>query len=247
MPISKAERAAGHLVAFTCDRGRRLRMHFSPSRTHSGGRRSISGAPRDARSRSAAASSASRAGLTATDSEGIPAGRLRSRCTRATSSAAPSSQGQPALRTSPACWHSVRARSSRPRSVPLTVVPDVLLVDATGRDHPRRAGLALHLGAVLDVPTVGVTHRPLLATDGWPPDEKGGASPLVLDGEVVGAWLRTRPGTRPLAVQPPGARMSIPQLRSLMASLSRSRTPEPLRLARTLAREARATASRAPA
>ena len=45
----------------------------------------------------------------------------------------------------------------------LAVAPDVLLVDATGRDHPRRAGLALHLGAVLDLPTVGVTHRPLLA------------------------------------------------------------------------------------
>ena len=45
--------------------------------------------------------------------------------------------------------------------------PDVLLVDATGRDHPRRAGLALHLGAVLDLPTVGVTHRPLVAEGAW--------------------------------------------------------------------------------
>ena len=52
---------------------------------------------------------------------------------------------------------------------------DVLLIDATGRDHPRGVGLALHIGAVLDVPTVGVTHRPLLAS-GPEPDDRAGAS-----------------------------------------------------------------------
>ena len=41
--------------------------------------------------------------------------------------------------------------------------PEMLLVDATGRDHPRRAGMAVHLGALTGIPTVGVTHRPLLA------------------------------------------------------------------------------------
>ena len=50
--------------------------------------------------------------------------------------------------------------------------PDVLLVDATGRDHPRRAGLALHLGAVLGLATVGVTHRPLHADGAWPEDDR---------------------------------------------------------------------------
>ena len=45
----------------------------------------------------------------------------------------------------------------------LPVAPEVLLVNATGRDHPRRAGLAFHLGAVLGLPTVGVTTRPLVA------------------------------------------------------------------------------------
>src|SRR5919197_6362391 len=64
-------------------------------------------------------------------------------------------------------------------------LPDVLLVNATGRDHPRRAGLALHLGAVLGVPAVGVTHRPLQAEGEWPPDEKGASSPLLLEGELV--------------------------------------------------------------
>ena len=82
----------------------------------------------------------------------------------------------------------------------LPSMPDVLLVNATGRDHPRHAGLAVHIGALLDLPTIGVTHRPLVATGEWPDDEHGGSSPLALDGEVVGHWLRTRAGTRPLAV-----------------------------------------------
>jgi deoxyribonuclease V len=71
---------------------------------------------------------------------------------------------------------------------------DVALVDATGRDHPHHAGLATHLGAVLDLPTVGVTHRPLLAEGAWPADERGETSPLVLDSECVGHWVRTPPG-----------------------------------------------------
>jgi deoxyribonuclease V len=58
--------------------------------------------------------------------------------------------------------------------------PDVLVVDSTGRDHPRRCGLALHLGAVLGIPTIGVTHRPLVAEGEWPADERGATTSLVL-------------------------------------------------------------------
>ncbi len=68
----------------------------------------------------------------------------------------------------------------------LAAPPDVLIVDAAGRDHPRRAGLALHLGAVVDVPTVGATDRPLVAGGPIPPDRRGATSPLRIDGEVVG-------------------------------------------------------------
>ena len=119
-------------------------------------------------------------------------------------------------------------------------VPDVLLVNATGRDHPRRAGLALQLGAVLGVPTVGVTHRPLVARGAWPPDELGASSPLLVDGERVGSWLRTRPGTRPLAVHA-AWRTDADAATELVRSVSRgARTPEPLRAARRGAREARA-------
>jgi deoxyribonuclease V len=116
--------------------------------------------------------------------------------------------------------------------------PDVLLVDATGRDHPRRAGLALHLGVVLDIPTVGVTHRPLEAEGEWPPNVRGARSRLVLEGELVGHWLRTRAGTRPLAVH--GAWRTDPATAAdVVLSACRARTPEPLRAARRRAREAR--------
>jgi deoxyribonuclease V len=121
----------------------------------------------------------------------------------------------------------------------LPEVPDVLLVDATGRDHPRRAGLAVQLGAVLELPTVGVTHRPLVAEGEWPADERGARSPLVLDGELVGYWLRTRARTRPLAVH--AAWQTDPDTAAeVVLSASHSRTPEPLRRARRRAREARA-------
>jgi len=122
----------------------------------------------------------------------------------------------------------------------LPVLPDVLLVDATGRDHPRRAGLALHLGAVLGLPTVGVTHRPLLAHGDWPSDDAGALSPLVLEGETVGYWLRTRPGRRPLAVHAAWMTDAGSAVRVVLASLSGARTPEPLRNARRSARTARA-------
>jgi deoxyribonuclease V len=117
---------------------------------------------------------------------------------------------------------------------------DVLLLDATGRDHPRRAGLAVHLGAVLDVPTVGVTHRPLLADGAWPDDSRGARSPLTVDGDLVGYWVRTRPGTRPLAVHAGWRTDADTAVEIVLAALGRYRAPEPLRNARRAAREARA-------
>src|SRR6266508_1699974 len=100
--------------------------------------------------------------------------------------------------------------------------------------------LALHLGAVLGIPTVGVTHRPLLASGDWPADERGATSPLVHRGELVGYWLRTRQGARPLAFHA-GSRTG-PQvaIEVVLGATRRSRTPEPIRLARTAARAARA-------
>jgi len=144
---------------------------------------------------------------------------------------APYDAGLLALREGPLLAAAVRA---------LAVSPEVLLVNATGRDHPRRAGLALHLGSVLDLPTVGLTHRTLLAAGEWPPDEPGARAPLFLGGELVGYWLRTKRGRRPLAVH--AAWRTDPETAAdvVLAANGRARTPEPLRNARRAARTARA-------
>jgi deoxyribonuclease V len=122
----------------------------------------------------------------------------------------------------------------------LPITPEVLVVNATGRDHPRLAGLALHLGAVLGLPTVGVTTRPLAAQGAWPADHRGATAPLLLDDEVVGCWVRTRVGAKPVAVH--AAWQTDPQaaVQVVLAATRRARTPEPLRRARTLARTRRA-------
>lgn len=120
------------------------------------------------------------------------------------------------------------------RALPCT--PDVVLVNATGKDHPRGAGLALHLGAVLDLPTIGVTDRPLLAAGLEPGPHRGAAAPLVLGGEVVGFRLRTRRGVRPVVVHS-GWRTGPETACAIVLTVSRrSRTPEPIRQARRLGR-----------
>jgi deoxyribonuclease V len=136
-----------------------------------------------------------------------------------------------ALREGPLLEAAVRA---------LAEPPAALLVNATGRDHPRRAGVALHLGSVLGLPTVGLTHRTLLAAGEWPPDEPGTQAPLLLEGELVGYWLRTRHGTRPLAVHAAWRTGPETAAQVVLATVVRARTPEPLRLARQAARVARA-------
>jgi deoxyribonuclease V len=161
--------------------------------------------------------------------------RLVAAATSAGVAGAPYQQALLALREGPLLEAAVRALPAR---------PDVLLVNATGRDHPRRAGLALHLGAVLDLPTVGVTDRPLLARGSWPDDAAGAAVPLLLDGEPVGCWLRTQPGVRPVAVHAAwqtGVEVAVAVV--LAATRRPARTPEPLRRARTAARVARARAA----
>ena len=120
---------------------------------------------------------------------------------------------------------------------------DVLLLDATAGDHPRRAGLALHLGAQLELPTIGVTHRPLVAAGEWPTDHRGATSPLRIADVVVGCWLRTQAGVRPLAVHP-GWRVDLATAVEVVTTLTRRRrTPEPLRRARQFARRSRAASS----
>ena len=143
---------------------------------------------------------------------------------------APYSPGLLALRIGRLMDETVRA---------LTTPLDVLLLDATARDHPRGAGLALHLGAELDLPTVGITHRPLLAQGEWPEDHRGDTSPLRLGDIPVGCWIRTRPGVRPLVVHPGWMVDLATAVDIVMSTTGQRRTPEPLRRARFLARSAR--------
>ena len=149
---------------------------------------------------------------------------------------APYDPGRLALREGPALAAAVDA---------LTVRPEVLLVDATGRDHPRGAGLAVHLGARLGLPSIGVTNRALVAGFDEPGMERGSVAPLLLDGEVVGYAVRTRAGVNPVLAHA-GWRTSPALARDLVLALAgRWRTPPPLREARTLARAARAAPDRA--
>jgi deoxyribonuclease V len=122
----------------------------------------------------------------------------------------------------------------------LAIAPEVLVVNATGRDHPRRAGLALQLGVVLGLPTVGVTTRPLVAEGAWPADQRGATTPLLEGGEVVGYWVRTRAGAKPVAVHAAWQTDAQDAVQVVLAATRRARTPEPLRRARTLARTRRA-------
>jgi deoxyribonuclease V len=123
----------------------------------------------------------------------------------------------------------------------LSIRPDALLVDATGLDHPRRAGLAIHLGCASDIPTVGVTHRPLLARGDPPELRRGTVSPVHVEGRRVGYWVCTRDGARAIVAH--AAWRTTPETAAqtvLAASTTAARTPVPLREARRVAREARA-------
>jgi deoxyribonuclease V len=144
---------------------------------------------------------------------------------------APYAAGLLALRDGPLLEAAVRRLPAR---------PDVLLVNATGRDHPRRAGLALHLGARLEIPSIGVTAQPLIARGEWPAEEPGARSVLCIEDAIVGCWLRPRRGVRPIAVHP-GWRIDLETAVAIVMAATRdTRTPEPLRRARRAAREARA-------
>jgi deoxyribonuclease V len=109
--------------------------------------------------------------------------------------------------------------------------PDALLADGQGLAHPRRFGLACHLGLLLDLPTVGVAKSLLVGKHGPVPEEAGGWAPLEDRGEVVGAALRTWPGVSPVYVSI-GHRIDLPGAVALvMRCLGHVRVPETTRYA----------------
>lgn len=113
----------------------------------------------------------------------------------------------------------------------LSVVPDVLMADGQGRAHPRRFGLACHLGVLLDCPSLGVAKSLLVGTFAPPDPERGSHTPLVHRHEVVGAVLRTRAGVQPVYVSV-GHRITLDEAVALtQACTGRYRLPEPTRQA----------------
>ncbi len=123
--------------------------------------------------------------------------------------------------------------------VGLPARPEILMVHAAGRDHPRGAGLALMLGAALDVPSIGVTARPLVAS-GSPPQERAGArAPLTRGGEEVAYWLRTRAGVRPIVAHAAWRTTAVVAVEVVLAATRGTRFPEPLRRAVERARALR--------
>jgi len=113
----------------------------------------------------------------------------------------------------------------------LTLTPDLIIADAQGIAHPRRLGLASHLGLLLDVPTIGCAKSILCGQHGQLGEEPGSYAPLLDGEEVIGAALRTKRGTSPVYVSI-GHRVDLESaLHWVMACLRGYRLPEPTRLA----------------
>ncbi|MER5333010.1 deoxyribonuclease V [Micromonospora sp. NPDC002717] len=125
----------------------------------------------------------------------------------------------------------------------LTVRPEVLVCDGHGLAHPRRFGLACHLGVVTGLPAIGVGKTPLLGEWAPPADERGAWTPLRDGDEIVGRVLRTRAGVKPVFVSV-GHRMSLDNATARVLALTpRYRLPETTRTADRLCRDALAAAA----
>src|SRR5215203_3355356 len=116
---------------------------------------------------------------------------------------------------------------------------DALILDAQGIAHPRRMGLASHLGIFLDVPTVGCAKSLLVGSFEEPGREKGSATDLVHRGEVVGRVVRTRDGVSPVFVSV-GNRIDLMSAVDLvLACCTKYRLPETTRQAHNAANRLR--------
>ena len=108
---------------------------------------------------------------------------------------------------------------------------DLLLVDGQGVAHPRRFGLACHLGLLLDVPAIGCAKSRLVGTHAMPGKAAGSRADLSDDGGVIGGVLRTRAAVKPLFVSP-GHRIGQEEAEAWVLRCCRGlRLPEPTRLA----------------
>ncbi len=114
--------------------------------------------------------------------------------------------------------------------------PSLILADGQGIAHPRRFGLACHIGLLTALPTIGCAKSRLCGEHPAVPEQAGGAVPLTLAGEKVGFALRSRAGCRPLFISPGHLLTPGEALRGVRLALRGRRLPEPTRLADALTR-----------
>ncbi len=118
----------------------------------------------------------------------------------------------------------------------LTVEPDVFVLDAQGYAHPRRFGLACHLGVLLDKPAIGVAKTRLTGHYDEPGPAKGDLAPLTDRGEVIGSVVRTRDRVNPVFVSV-GHRASLRTAVALtLRCATRYKLPMPTHLAHRLSK-----------
>lgn len=114
--------------------------------------------------------------------------------------------------------------------------PDLILCDGQGLAHPRRFGIACHLGVATGIPTIGVAKSVLVGGHAPLPAARGARVPFLIDGERVGVALRSRTAVKPLIVSP-GHRVGIEAAADqVLALTTRYRLPEPTRLADRLSK-----------
>lgn len=117
----------------------------------------------------------------------------------------------------------------------LSIAPNLILCDGQGIAHPRRFGIACHLGLLIDVPTIGVAKSLLTGKHEELGNERGTWQPLVHRRQTIGAVLRTRPGVKPVYVSS-GHRVSLPTaIDYVMRCTTKYRLPETTRWADKLA------------
>ena len=117
----------------------------------------------------------------------------------------------------------------------LNTTPDLILCDGQGLAHPRRLGIACHLGVLLDIPTIGVAKSLLVGKHESVPIEKGSWQPLLDKDETIGVVLRSRTKVKPIYVSI-GHKISLPTaVDYVMGCLTKYRLPETTRWADKLA------------
>jgi deoxyribonuclease V len=113
----------------------------------------------------------------------------------------------------------------------LQLEPDVFIFDGMGRAHPRRMGIATHMGLWLQKPTIGCGKTFLLGTFTEPDNERGAYSELKHKGEIIGVVLRTRANVKPVFISPGHLIDLQSSIALVMNCTTKYRLPEPIRMA----------------